>query len=81
MNSRIDLKIWSSHGKNSAELQGHRGGMTTTQPQVKYRWISWHFLPWELKGITSPCSLLIGQYSHHMTGLSATLWTISLESH
>ena len=24
-------------------------------------------LPWELEGITSPCCLLIGQYSHHMT--------------
>ena len=32
-----------------------------------YRWISWHFLPWELEGITSPCCLLIGQYLHHMT--------------
>jgi len=32
-----------------------------------YRWISWHILPWELEGITSPCCLLIGQYPHHMT--------------
>jgi len=31
------------------------------------RWISWHFLLWELEGITSPCRLLIGQYLHHMT--------------
>jgi len=31
------------------------------------RWISWHFLPWELEGITSLCCLLIGQYPHHMT--------------
>jgi len=30
-------------------------------------WISWHFLPWELEGITSLCCLLIGQYPHHMT--------------
>jgi len=24
-------------------------------------------LPWEMEGITSPCSLLIGQYRYHMT--------------
>ena len=35
--------------------------------EVQYIWISWHFLPWELEGITSPCCLLIGQYPHHMT--------------
>jgi len=29
--------------------------------------ISLHFLPWELEGITSPCCLLIGQYSNRMT--------------
>jgi len=33
----------------------------------KYRWITWHILPWELEGITSPYCLLIGQYPHHMT--------------
>ena len=32
-----------------------------------YRWILWRILPWELEGITSPCCLLIGQYTHHMT--------------
>ena len=35
-----------------------------------YRWISWHFLSWELdwvEGITSPCCLLIGQYPHRVT--------------
>ena len=34
---------------------------------VCFRWISWHFLPWELEGITSPCCLLIGEYQRHMT--------------
>ena len=46
-----------------------------------YRWISWHFLPWELEGIMSPCCLLIGQYPHHMTlcpPVEKMLWNPSI---
>jgi len=28
--------------------------------RVRVLWITWHLLPWELEGITSPCCLLIG---------------------
>ena len=39
---------------------------------VIYRWISWHFLPWELEGITAPCCLLIDQYPHCKTLLPSS---------
>jgi len=38
-----------------------------TTCNCKSSWISWHFLQWELQGITSPCCPLIGQYPHHTT--------------
>ena len=46
------------------------------------RWISWHFLPWELEGIISSCCLLIGQYPHHMTlcQIEKMLWNPSIVS-
>jgi len=38
-------------------------------------------LPWEPEGITSPCSLLIGQYRYHMTSCHSKkmLWNSSIQ--
>ena len=56
------VATWMENTVLSTSLRGW-----TLPSMLSYRWISWHFLPWELKGITSPCCLLIGQYPHHMT--------------
>ena len=45
----------------------YKYAITREGVEPAYRWISWHFLPWDLKGIMSPCCLLIGHYLHHMT--------------
>jgi len=39
-----------------------------------YRWILQHLFTRQLEGITSPCSLLTGQYPHHMTLLPSSFY-------
>jgi len=39
-----------------------------------YRWIPYHFFTRQLEGITSPYSLLIGQYPHDMTLLPSSFY-------
>ena len=52
----IQFANWMAWEPKQTTLEGNTG-----------RWSSWHLLPWELEGITSPCCLLIGQYPHYMT--------------